>query len=213
MSMALLKGPKLLNTELLPIKSSSTGSGSKTWLLGSIILFGNSCSIVIWKIVQVPISARCPDPLLYCLDVFLRIPTTIAITIFIKPDPQAWKPPSILEHALNCFCKHHYFSNLVRCTKGTTLLSNVQTSATVIGTVLAATFLHEVIYTSSLLVAIVVISGLYMVISGQASDQQEIKQETNFVPQADGTNIQQGSMDESSGHNICKKTFGSATSI
>ncbi|KAJ6958125.1 hypothetical protein NC653_039931 [Populus alba x Populus x berolinensis] len=52
MSMALLKGPKLLNTELLPIKSSSTGSGSKTWLLGSIILFGNSCSIVIWKIVQ-----------------------------------------------------------------------------------------------------------------------------------------------------------------
>nr|TKR97320.1 hypothetical protein D5086_0000215430 [Populus alba] len=148
MSMALLKGPKLLNTELLPIKSSSTGSGSKTWLLGSIILFGNSCSIVIWKIVQ-----------------------------------------------------------------GTTLLSNVQTSATVIGTVLAATFLHEVIYTSSLLVAIVVISGFYMVISGQASDQQEIKQETNFVPQADGTNIQQGSMDESSGHNICKKTFGSATSI
>lgn len=52
-----------------------------------------------------------------------------------------------------------------------------------------------------------------MVISGQASDQQEIKQETNFVPQADGTNIQQGSMDESSGHNICKKTFGRATSI
>ncbi|KAH8481928.1 hypothetical protein H0E87_029407 [Populus deltoides] len=140
MSMALLKGPELLNTEPLPIKSSSTGSGSKTWLLGSIILFGNICSIVIWKIMQ-----------------------------------------------------------------GTTLLSNVQTSATVIGTVLAATFLHEVIYTSSLLGAIVVISGLYMVISGQASDQQEIKQETNFVPQADGTNIQQGSMDESTGHNICKK--------
>ncbi|RQP02911.2 hypothetical protein POPTR_018G099601v4 [Populus trichocarpa] len=152
MSMALLKGPELLNTELLPVKSSSTGSGSKTWLLGSITLFGNSCSIVIWKIMQ-----------------------------------------------------HHYSSNLVHCTKGTTLLSNVQTSATVIGTVLAATFLHEVIYTSSLLGAIVVISGLYMVISGQASDQQEIKQETNFVPQADGRNIQQGSMDESSGHNICKK--------
>jgi hypothetical protein len=56
-----------------------------------------------------------------------------------------------------------------------------------------------------LLGAIFVISGLYMVISGQASDQQEIKQETNCVPQADGTNIQQGSMDESSGHNICKK--------
>lgn len=51
---------------------------------------------------------------------------------------------------------------------------------------------------------VVVISGLYMMISGQASDQQEIKQGTNFVPQADGTNIQQGSMDESSGHNICK---------
>jgi hypothetical protein len=53
MSMALLKGPELLNTELLPVKSSSTGSGSKTWLLGSITLFGNSCSIVIWKIMQV----------------------------------------------------------------------------------------------------------------------------------------------------------------
>lgn len=52
MSMALLKGPKLLNAGIVAIKSSS-GSSGETWLLGSLILFGNSCCWAIWTVMQV----------------------------------------------------------------------------------------------------------------------------------------------------------------
>jgi hypothetical protein len=42
-SMALLKGPKLLNTEILPPSKAASGTGDN-WLLGCLSLFGSSCS-------------------------------------------------------------------------------------------------------------------------------------------------------------------------
>ena len=51
-SMALLKGPKLLNIELLP-SNSIFGSGGDNWLLGCLSLFGCSCFWSFWVIMQV----------------------------------------------------------------------------------------------------------------------------------------------------------------
>jgi len=51
-SMALLKGPKLLNMELLPSKSIF-GAGGDNWLLGCLSLFGSSCFWSFWVIMQV----------------------------------------------------------------------------------------------------------------------------------------------------------------
>lgn len=48
------------------------------------------------------------------------------------------------------------------------------------------------------------IAGLYMVLWGKAEDQREIRQVTNFIPQVDQRSIQQGSIDESSGKNVCE---------
>lgn len=51
-SMALLRGPKLLNAELQPA-NSVLGSGGENWLLGCLFLFGSSCCWSLWLILQV----------------------------------------------------------------------------------------------------------------------------------------------------------------
>ncbi|KAL7193692.1 hypothetical protein ACSBR2_025330 [Camellia fascicularis] len=50
-SMALLRGPKLLNLEFLPPKSL-LGAGGDDWLLGCLLLFGSSCCWSLWLILQ-----------------------------------------------------------------------------------------------------------------------------------------------------------------
>ncbi|KAG6770121.1 hypothetical protein POTOM_025791 [Populus tomentosa] len=209
MSMALLKGPKLLNAGIVATKSSS-GSSGETWLLGSLILFGNSCCWAIWTIMQVPISARCPDPLLSTawMCFFGSIQTT-AVTIFLKTDPQAWKPHSNLEYACLLYVGIASASIIVLqawciARRGPLFSAMFSPLSTVIVTTLAAIFQHEMVYTASRLGAIAVIAGLYMVLWGKAEDQRETRQGTNFMPQVDRTSIQQGSIDESSGKNVCK---------
>ncbi|KAL3586374.1 hypothetical protein D5086_013241 [Populus alba] len=209
MSMALLRGPKLLNAGIVAIKSSS-GSSGETWLLGSLILFGNSCCWAIWTIMQVPISARCPDPLLSTawMCFFGSIQTT-AVTIFIKTDPQAWKPHSNLEYACLLYVGIASASIIVLqawciARRGPLFSAMFSPLSTVIVTTLAAIFQHEMVYTASLLGAIAVIAGLYMVLWGKAEDRRETRQGANSMPQVDQTSIQQGSIDESSGKNVCK---------
>lgn len=52
-AMAFLKGPKLLNTELLPNKSVLGSAVDNYWLLGCLLLFGSSCCWSLWLILQV----------------------------------------------------------------------------------------------------------------------------------------------------------------
>lgn len=54
MSMALLKGPKLLNAEKLPGNSVfGSGDDDQNWLLGCSFLFASCCCWSIWLILQV----------------------------------------------------------------------------------------------------------------------------------------------------------------
>jgi hypothetical protein len=53
MSMALLKGPKLLNVENLPSKSIMTRSDNENWLMGCLCLLGNCVAWSLWLILQV----------------------------------------------------------------------------------------------------------------------------------------------------------------
>ncbi|CAK7338097.1 unnamed protein product [Dovyalis caffra] len=208
-SIALLKRPKLLNEGIVQIKSSG-GSKGETWLLGSLILFGNSCCWAMWTIMQVPISARCPDPLLSTAWMcFFGSLQTIAVTIFIKPDPQAWKPHSSLEYACLLYVGVASASIIILqvwciSRRGPLFSAMFSPLTTVIVTIFAAIFLHETVNAARLLAAIAVVAGLYMVLWGKAEDQTEIRQGTNFKPQVNNTSIQQGSIDESSGQNISK---------
>jgi hypothetical protein len=52
-SMALLRGPKLLNAELMLPANAVFGSGGDNWLLGCLLLFGSCCCWSLWLILQV----------------------------------------------------------------------------------------------------------------------------------------------------------------
>lgn len=52
-AMALLKGPKLLNAELLPNKSVLGSAIDNYWLIGCFLLFASSICWSLWLILQV----------------------------------------------------------------------------------------------------------------------------------------------------------------
>uniref|UniRef100_A0A5B7BP37 WAT1-related protein n=1 Tax=Davidia involucrata TaxID=16924 RepID=A0A5B7BP37_DAVIN len=178
-SMALLRGPKLLNAELLPTKSVF-GSEGENWLLGCLFLFGSSCCWSIWLILQVPVSKTYPDHLsLSAWMCFLSTLQSATVALFLERDPEAWKLHSYLE--LACFFYAGIigsgFSFFVQAwcisRRGPLFSAMFNPLATVIVTIVASIFLHEEIYTGSLVGAVGVIIGLYVVLWGKAKDLEE----------------------------------------
>ncbi|KAK9274552.1 hypothetical protein L1049_021801 [Liquidambar formosana] len=209
-SMAILRGPKLLNTEFLPTKSVFS-PGGENWLLGCLFLFGSSCCWSFWLILQVPLSANYPDHLsLSAWLCFVATLQSVTITLFLEPDPEAWILHSNLELAC-CFFAGIVGSGLsffvqAWCIsrRGPLFSAMFNPLATVIVTILAALFLHEEIYTGSLVGAFAVISGLYVVLWGKAKDLEEIKKETDSKEENDQKRIMEILIEDPS-----KKTFKS----
>ncbi|KAI4344349.1 hypothetical protein L6164_011584 [Bauhinia variegata] len=174
-SMSLLKGPKLLNVEYFPSKSVM-GSGDN-WFLGCLLLIGSNCFWSIWYILQVPASASHPNYLsLSAWMCFMSALQSAAVTVILERDPEAWKINSILQ--LSC-CVYagvigsavSYFIQVWCISRRGPLFSAMFTPLyTVIVTIFAALFLNEEIYTGSLVGAIGVMMGLYVVLWGKAAD-------------------------------------------
>ncbi|XP_038712532.1 WAT1-related protein At4g30420-like isoform X3 [Tripterygium wilfordii] len=96
-SMAMLKGPKLLNSEL-PQANSAFGSGGKNWLLGCLCLFGSTCCWSLWLILQVPLSISYPDPVsLSAWMCFLATIQSAVLPFFLEKNADAWILHSKLE--------------------------------------------------------------------------------------------------------------------
>ncbi|XP_044471316.1 WAT1-related protein At4g30420 [Mangifera indica] len=177
-SMALLRGPKLLNSEIIPPQKSLFASGNhETWLLGCLFLFASSWCWSLWLILQVPVSANYPDHLsMSAWMCSLATLQSAILTIFIEPDPEAWNFNSFLE--IGC-C---FFSGIIGSgvsffvqawcisKKGPLFSAMFNPLCTVVVTILAALLLHEEIYTGSLIGAVGVILGLYIVLWGKAKD-------------------------------------------
>lgn len=181
-SMALLRGPKLLNVQLPPHNSTllQLFAVDNTWILGCLCLFASSCCWSMWLILQVPVTARYPDHLsLSGWMCFLSMLQTGVIALFSEPDPVAWNLSSGLE--LTC-C---FFSGIVGSgvqffiqswcisRRGPFYAAMFTPLATVITTVLACIFLHEELYLGSLLGATAVIIGLYVVLWGKSEELRE----------------------------------------
>ncbi|XP_045790818.1 WAT1-related protein At4g30420-like [Trifolium pratense] len=190
-SIALLKGPKLLNAESIPSKSifGLASESDENWLLGCLSLLGCIVAWSIFLILQVPAYASHPNYLsLSAWMCFMATLQSAAVTLFLEPNLNEWKINSLLQ--LGCSIYAGVMGSAVTfclqtwCIKrrGPLFYAMFTPVFTLICTVLAALLLHEEIYIGSLIGAIGVIIGLYIVLWGKAEDIVDVKK--NIDPKA-----------------------------
>ncbi|XP_038696241.1 WAT1-related protein At4g30420-like [Tripterygium wilfordii] len=181
-SVASLKGPKILNTEFVPL-NSSFGIGGDTWLIGCLLLFMSNFCWSVWLIVQVKVTANCPDHLVATFWIcFMGLLQMAVLSLFIEPDIQAYKLHSNIEYICCLFAGMAsvvsvFGQSWCISQRGPLFCAMFNPLSTVIVAILAAIFLHDQIYIGSLAGAIAVITGLYVVLWGKAEDIKVIKQE------------------------------------
>lgn len=178
-TMAVVKGPKLLNSP----KSFLSQQGDN-WLLGCLLLLASSFCWSFWMILQVPISLSCPDHL-YSSAWMCFLATIQSTTIALLTEKNllgAFALGSFFEFscclytgialAVSFFVQAWCISQ-----RGPLFAAMFNPLCTVIVAVFAALFLHEETYIGSLVGASAVIIGLYVVLWGKARDFEEMKQE------------------------------------
>ncbi|XP_050216081.1 WAT1-related protein At4g30420-like [Mercurialis annua] len=168
--MALLKGPKLLNSE----------SGGDNWVLGCLLLVGGACFWSFWLIIQVPISVSCPDHLYSSTwTCFLGTIECAVVTLFVEKDSAVWKLNSYLEMGFCLFggtvvAVSYFLQAWCISKRGPLFCAMFDPVCTIIVMISAAIFLHEETYLGSLIGAFVVIIGLYVVLWAKAEDAEEM---------------------------------------
>lgn len=176
-SMVLFKGPKLLNKEFHfdPIHSLLS-KGGENWLLGCFLLFASNCCWSIWLILQAPVSKSYPDHLsLTAWMCFIAAWQSAVVAFFIEKDLEAWKLQTPLELGCLFFTAGasaiSFFGQAwCICKRGPLFSAMFNPLGTVIVTFFAFTFFREEMYVGSMLGAIAVIFGLYIVLWGKAKD-------------------------------------------
>ncbi|CAN1223360.1 WAT1-related protein At4g28040 [Linum grandiflorum] len=175
MAVAFLKGPKLLNHGFL----LGSQQDDKNWVMGCLLLFASSFFWSLWIILQVPITATCPN-LIYSsawLCFLATIQSTI-VALFLEKDFSAWKLNSIFEFGCCLYggaALAVSFLGQAWCVaeRGPVFPAIFNPLCAVITAVFASIFLHEQTYMGGLVGAVVVIIGLYMVLWGKAKDLEE----------------------------------------
>ncbi|RIA04828.1 hypothetical protein BRARA_K00826 [Brassica rapa] len=191
-SMTLLRGPKILNSEsTLPLENSLLGdlTDQNMWLIGCLCVFASTVCYSLWLTFQVPVSAYYPDHL--SLSAWMCLFGTIqcaVVTFFFDKDPNAWIIHSYSELA-TCLYAGVVSSALaftvqawVISKRGPLFSAMFNPLCTVIVTILASLILKEEMFTGSLIGGICVIMGLYIVLWGKAEDvmiNQEQRDITN----------------------------------
>ncbi|CAN8230227.1 unnamed protein product [Cochlearia groenlandica] len=194
MAMTFLRGPQLLNSLLHQDKA--------TWLLGCFFLLVSTFAWSLWLILQVPIASHCPDHLFTssCTCFIATIASFFMAISLGNTHLHSWKLDSSLK--LSC-CVYSGIQLAVSfflqawCVsqKGPLFSALFNPLSTVIVTFFGALYLKEQTYLGSLLGALVVILGLYIVLWGKSEDynqeeatnlklqnEQTINSQCDFVP-------------------------------
>jgi len=168
--MAFFKGPKLLGAVLV----SATGD----WVKGGIYLVGNDVCFSIWYIIQVPVCKSYLDPLsLATWMCFLATLQCAVMAFFLEPNylqiwklNSFWEFPSILYGGVFASGANFFLQSWCISVKGPLYSAIFTPLSAVITAILSTLFLHEELHIGSILGAITIIAGLYVVLWGKADD-------------------------------------------
>ncbi|XBH70161.1 hypothetical protein VPH35_097881 [Triticum aestivum] len=185
MVMTFLKGPKLLHDSLgvggagldLDDLLLLNSPASRNWVMGALFLVGSSSCWSLWLIIQVPICKSYVDPLtLSAWMCFLSTAQMALLNSFVLPDLDAWKINSLFE-LMGCIFAGavgsgvtFYLQSWCITVRGPLYSAMFNPLCTVVTTVLATVILHEQPHIGSLLGALAVVAGLYIVLWGKAGD-------------------------------------------
>uniref|UniRef100_A0ACD5XSM3 Uncharacterized protein n=1 Tax=Avena sativa TaxID=4498 RepID=A0ACD5XSM3_AVESA len=167
MLMAFFKGPKLLGALI-----------TDDWVTGGIYLMGNAICFSIWYILQVPICKSYLDPLsLATWMCFLATLQCMVMAFFLEANyleiwklASIWELPCILYGGVFASGANFFMQSWCISVKGPLYSAIFTPLSAVITTILSTLFLHEELHIGSVLGAITIIFGLYVVLWGKADD-------------------------------------------
>ncbi|KAK1631018.1 hypothetical protein QYE76_005333 [Lolium multiflorum] len=167
MLMAFFKGPKLLGALV-----------TDDWVIGGMYLMGNAICFSIWYILQVPICKYYLDPLsLATWMCFLATLQCMVMAFFLEENylqiwklASIWELPCILYGGVFASGANFFMQSWCIAVKGPLYSAIFTPLSAVITTILSTLFLHEELHIGSVLGAITIIFGLYVVLWGKADD-------------------------------------------
>ncbi|GJM98757.1 hypothetical protein PR202_ga15794 [Eleusine coracana subsp. coracana] len=168
--MAFYKGPKLLSAVLL--------SKASDWVKGGIYLVGNAACVSVWYILQMLVCKSYLDPL--SLATWMCILATlqcVAMAFFIEPNftgiwklTSFWEFPCVLYGGVFASGANFFLLSWCISVKGPLYSAIFTPLSAVITAVLSVTFMQEELHVGSILGAVAIIVGLYVVLWGKADD-------------------------------------------
>ncbi|KAJ4761183.1 WAT1-related protein [Rhynchospora pubera] len=169
--MIFVKGPKILN---VTVNIVSRGLLIYKWILGGFCLLGANFCWSLWLILQVQMC-KYTDPLLVATwTSFLAASEAAIYTYFTEPQLSHWKITSF-DELIPCLFAGvfasaitFYLQSWCVAKRGPLYSAMFSPLTTLITIVLASIMLHEELYIGSLICAIVIIGGLYMVLWGES---------------------------------------------
>ncbi|WVZ65018.1 hypothetical protein U9M48_014451 [Paspalum notatum var. saurae] len=168
--MAFFKGPELLGAVLL--------SAPSDWVKGGIYLVGNAVCVSIWYILQVPVCKSYLDPLsLATWMCFLATLQCAVMAFFLEHNyleiwklTSFWEFPCILYGGVFASGANFFIQSWCISVKGPLYSAIFTPLSAVITAILSTIFLHEKLHVGSVLGAVTIIVGLYVVLWGKAGD-------------------------------------------
>lgn len=148
-----------------------------TWMLGALMLFGSSVFISIWITFQVPVARKYRAQVsLLAIMLLQGAVQSILVALLFKPKASAWKLKwdikllAILYSGI--LCSGFALPLQMYCirVKGPIVVAMFHPTTTIMIAILEHFILHTQFYLGSLLGAILIIAGLYMVLWGKAND-------------------------------------------
>ncbi|XVF62876.1 hypothetical protein PTKIN_Ptkin09bG0043800 [Pterospermum kingtungense] len=179
MTMTLYKGPAIKNLwhPLIHIQGKSVIH--ENWLKGSILTVASCITWSIWYIMQAFTLKRYPAPLsLTTWMSFVGAAQSAAFTAIVEHKPAAWRMGFNIDLWATLYagvvCSGIIIFIQLWCTeeKGPVFVTMFNPLSTILVAVLSYFVLGEKLYTGSILGAVIVIVGLYLLLWGKDRDQE-----------------------------------------